>query len=78
MVMNGGSMGFSLIKSIRRLLDGEWEVKISHAYREANKCADALASMSCTLDCNIVYFETCSSNIRDLFYADVMGLSTPV
>jgi hypothetical protein len=28
-------------------------------------------------ECNIVFFESCPSNIRDLFSTDVMGLSTP-
>jgi ribonuclease HI len=80
MIMHGGTssaLGFSLVKSIRRLLDDRWDVKILHSYREANKCADALASMGCILDCNIVFFETCPSSIRNLFSADVMGFSTP-
>ncbi|CAJ2663874.1 unnamed protein product, partial [Trifolium pratense] len=76
MILNGmtsSALGFSLVKSIGRLLDEQWEVKISHSYRETNKCADALASMGCILDCNIVFFETCPSSIKNLFSADVMG-----
>jgi hypothetical protein len=79
MIMNGvtsSALDFSLVNSIRRVLDDRWEVKISHPYREANKCADALASMSCILDYNIVFFEFCRDSIRDLFFADVMGLTT--
>jgi hypothetical protein len=36
--VTSSSMGYSLVKSIRKLLDEEWEVKISHSYREANQC----------------------------------------
>ncbi|GAU11948.1 hypothetical protein TSUD_195720 [Trifolium subterraneum] len=75
--VSSSSMGYSLLKSIRSLLDEEWEVKISHSFREAKKCVDTLANMGCTLDCNIVFSESCLSNIRDLFSADVVGLSTP-
>jgi hypothetical protein len=71
------SLGFSLVKTIKKLLDEEWEVKISHLYREANRSADALASMGCTLNFNIVYFETCPINIRELIHADVLGIGTP-
>ncbi|CAJ2673373.1 unnamed protein product [Trifolium pratense] len=71
------SLGTSLVKSIKKLLDEDWEVKISHSYREANRSADALTSMGCTLNYNIVYFETCSINIRELIHADVLGISTP-
>jgi ribonuclease HI len=71
------SLGFSLVKSIKKLLDEEREVKISHLYRETNRSADALASMGCTLNFTIVYFETCPINIRELIHADVLGSNTP-
>jgi hypothetical protein len=80
MIMNGvtsNALGFFLVNSIRRVLDDRWEVKIYHSYCEANKCADALANMSCILDCIIVFFESCPNSIKDVFFADVMGLSTP-
>jgi hypothetical protein len=48
--------GVSLIKSIRRLLEQGWEVKITHSYREANVCADALANIGCSLDLNTMYY----------------------
>jgi L1 cell adhesion molecule like protein len=37
------SEGWSMLKHIRRLLQMEWDVKVCHTYREANRCADALA-----------------------------------
>jgi hypothetical protein len=30
----------------------EWEVKVSHTYRETNRWADALANIECSLDYN--------------------------
>jgi ribonuclease HI len=30
------SMGFAMVKRIRRLLEMDWKVHISHSYREAN------------------------------------------
>jgi ribonuclease HI len=60
-------LGLTLVKNIRRLIDLEWEVHISHAYRESNKCADALANIGCTLEKETTYYENCPSQIRELF-----------
>jgi hypothetical protein len=37
--------GSALARHIWRLMAMEWEVEVYHTYREANKCADALANM---------------------------------
>ncbi|MCI42746.1 ribonuclease H protein [Trifolium medium] len=39
---SSSSIGNSLVKQIWRLLELDWEIKIVHAYRESNKCVDAL------------------------------------
>jgi ribonuclease HI len=75
--MTRSSMGFPLVKHIQRLLAMDWEVHISHSYREANQCADALANMGCELNCSIVYFDVCPSRIKHLFVSDSLGHSTP-
>jgi ribonuclease HI len=59
--------GISMIKSICRLLDQAWEVKIVHSYIEANSYADALVNTGCSLHLNIVYFDKCPSQVRHLF-----------
>jgi ribonuclease HI len=69
--------GQALVKNIRRLLDSDWEVIVSHSYREANKCADALATYGCSLDRNIMFFYRCSSQISQLLLAGVTGFTTP-
>jgi ribonuclease HI len=70
-------IGISLIRSICRLVNQAWEVKIAHSYREANSCADALANIGCSLHLNIVYFDECPSQIRHLIFADSRGITSP-
>jgi ribonuclease HI len=42
---NGSSiMGCALMKRIRDLLKGSWEVKVIHIFQEANRCANMLAN----------------------------------
>jgi ribonuclease HI len=69
--------GVSLMKSILRLLNQEWEIRITHSYREANMCADALANIGCSLDLNIMLFEECPSQVVALLAADMRGFSSP-
>ncbi|MCI08973.1 ribonuclease H protein, partial [Trifolium medium] len=38
-----------LVKKIRQLIQLDWEVVVHHAYRESNKCADALANIGCAM-----------------------------
>lgn len=74
----GGSMdGGSLLQNIRRLLELEWEIKIRHSYRQANKCADALTNMACDGGYSSMLYEHCHAQINLLFLADSIGISTP-
>jgi hypothetical protein len=74
---NGSWRGRSLVERIHRLLALDWEVVISHTYREANKCADALANYGCSMDNGIIYFDRCPSSISNLLLFDVLGNTTP-
>jgi ribonuclease HI len=69
------SLGVALAKQIWHLLDMDWCVEISHSYREANKCADALANIGCSLNHEILVFDDCPSHIRDIYRDDRMGVS---
>ncbi|PNX56636.1 ethylene responsive transcription factor 1b [Trifolium pratense] len=69
--------GVSLMKSITRLLNQEWEVRITHSYREANMCAHALANIGCSLDLNIMFFDECPSQVVDLLSDDNRGFLSP-
>jgi hypothetical protein len=65
------------LKHIWRILELNWKVEVSHTYREANRCADALANIGCSADYETVMYDVCSSHLSDLLAADCTGLSTP-
>ncbi|PNX72087.1 ribonuclease H [Trifolium pratense] len=50
--------------------------KVNHVYREADKVADALATMGCSLKETRVLEEP-SFDLEQLCLADVLGVSTP-
>ncbi|GAU47307.1 hypothetical protein TSUD_283760 [Trifolium subterraneum] len=52
-------VGLPLVKHIRRVLNSDWEIKVEHAYRESNKCADAMANVGCQLDREIIFYDSC-------------------
>jgi hypothetical protein len=46
----------------------------SHVYREANKVADAIASLRCSIQ-GFSYFDTPPASLERLCLNDVMGVS---
>lgn len=52
----GWISGFGLVREIRLLMESEMEVRIEHIYREANRCADVLASLSYNQLANLIIF----------------------
>jgi hypothetical protein len=54
-----------------------WIVEISRTYREANKCADALASIGCSLTYDTVFYANCPDLVSDVYTADIQRSSTP-
>jgi ribonuclease HI len=68
--------GSTLLKRICQLLEKDWSVEISHIYREANKCADALANIGCSHDFNFEFYACCPSSISDVFNLDMRGNTT--
>jgi hypothetical protein len=71
------SAGISLLKQIWKLLEMDWVVETSHTYREANKCADALANYGCSLDYEVVFFDVCPPQVQDMYQYDLLRLSSP-
>jgi ribonuclease HI len=69
--------GSSLIKRICQLLAKDWSVDITHIYREANKCADAMANLGCARDFVVEFFVSCPSHVSDLYNLDLLGIPTP-
>jgi ribonuclease HI len=77
---NGGSAtGCRLVQRIRQLMELDWEVNLSHGYREANRCANGLAKMSLNMHDQLVFFDSCPEQIKEQFDDDVIGVevSTP-
>ncbi|PNY06182.1 ribonuclease H [Trifolium pratense] len=72
----GSASGRILLNRIRQLMNMDWNVRISHVYREANKVADAIAALGCTTQ-GFSYFNTPPANLERLCLDDVMGVSTP-
>ncbi|KAK2385847.1 heat shock 70 kDa protein [Trifolium repens] len=74
---SGSSMGCALMKRIRNLLDGPWEVRIIHVFREANRCADVLANMGSEGTSEIDFFVSPPSRARQIVEDDARGVSFP-
>jgi hypothetical protein len=70
-------LGGALVMCNRSLLDLDWEVVINHSYREANKCADVLANIGCTIDTHMVYYKNCPWQCHNIMLADVLGITAP-
>ncbi|CAJ2664280.1 unnamed protein product [Trifolium pratense] len=73
----GSVVGWRLVQQIRRFLELDWEIKICHSYREANKCADALANIGCQQESTLMIYEHCLAQLSSLLLADVMEIATP-
>ncbi|CAL1398112.1 unnamed protein product [Linum trigynum] len=64
-----------LIKQFQRLLNRNWEVKISHVYRECNKAADYLANRGHELSLEVHYFSISDSGLSFWVLYDCMGIA---
>jgi ribonuclease HI len=73
----GSILGCALMKKIKRLVDGPWEVRIIHIFREANRCADMLANMGCESSSGTVYFDKPPSRVAQIVEDDIRGVSFP-
>jgi ribonuclease HI len=70
-------IGRTILQQIWKLLDEDWEVDISHSFREANRCADALATAGCALSNTSVFYDDCPLFISSILVDDRMGITTP-
>lgn len=66
-----------LIRRIRHLLDNDWQIRVSHVYREANKVADGLAALGCELVDDVVFYYQPPSSVLQYVHDDCNGVSTP-
>lgn len=71
----GSLSGRNLVRKIKQLLSSFTSVRIIHTYCEANRVADSLTNIGCTLgDGLVVYLPL---EVKLLVEADVRGVSIP-
>jgi hypothetical protein len=56
------------MQRVKSLLELSWEVRITHVFREANRCADVLANIGSKGQHDIVFFENPPSQVTQVFY----------
>ncbi|KAH9685635.1 putative ribonuclease H protein [Citrus sinensis] len=67
----------SLIQGIKRLPNRDWQVSLSHSYRETNFAADYLANQALLLPLGIYVFPTPPSETEGWLLHDVSGSAYP-
>jgi hypothetical protein len=55
----------------------DWNVKVIHEYREANKFADALTNIGCIMDHEVIFYDVSLVEVKEILLADEMGIATP-
>ncbi|MCI30713.1 ribonuclease H protein, partial [Trifolium medium] len=71
-----GLSNYSSVRKIHNMLNMEWIVEFMHEYRKANKCADVLARIGCSLEYNVIFYGACTEEIREFMLADELGFVT--
>ena len=67
-----------LIQQCKQLLDWtEWEVKITHCFRETNQVVDKLANIGITGRLGVNIYQVLPMEIQAALYADSMGVLWP-
>jgi len=68
---------FMLQQCTKLMLKEDWEVKISHCYREANQVADILANKGVVGMLGVIKYQSPPTEIREALYADAVGVFWP-
>lgn len=69
----GGADTSNIMMEIFHYLSLDWDVKVDHIYREANMCADWLASWSLHHEFGVHYWDRMLLGLDPLLLADVIG-----
>ncbi|CAI0401398.1 unnamed protein product [Linum tenue] len=69
---------YKLIQQFRRLIDRDWEVRLSHVYRECNKVADFLASRGHDHSLGIHSVNVSDSGLSFWVLYDAMGIAQSI
>ncbi|GAU28906.1 hypothetical protein TSUD_59160 [Trifolium subterraneum] len=62
----GGNMYWNIMKKIQELLNLDWEIRLTHIYRDANRCTDILANMGSNLAANKIIYEEPPLEVRQV------------
>ena len=62
------------MKAILELLSRDWEVRLSHVFREANGVADFMASLAKGLSIRCHKFQSPPVGISGILYCDRIGI----
>jgi ribonuclease HI len=65
---NGNIVECALMQRVKSLLELSWEVRITHVFREVNRCTDVLANIGSKGQHDIVFFENPPSQVTQVFY----------
>ena len=66
-----------VITRVHDLLCRDWQVRILHVYREANRVADCLANLGHTMNFGICYFLHSPSCLVSILGDDLVGVALP-
>ncbi|KAJ8451425.1 hypothetical protein Cgig2_017816 [Carnegiea gigantea] len=67
-----------LITQCKNLMERtDWEIKVTHCYREANQVADKFANLGITSDVGATYFDSPPKEILDALHADFVEAAWP-
>ena len=67
-----------IIQRCMAIIDSpDWDVIITHTYREANQVADILANLGVGMDCAFMYFSNPPREVLSALYADKVGTRSP-
>ncbi|XP_050207419.1 uncharacterized protein LOC126656837 [Mercurialis annua] len=73
--LSSAGSNFNIIAAICALLAREWEVRVTHVYREANFAADHLASLNASDDFCVVYHNSPPGSLLHWLSHDRQGVS---
>ncbi|XP_058776062.1 uncharacterized protein LOC131650365 [Vicia villosa] len=66
----------STIRKIQRLLGKFEDTYVCHSFKEANRCADALANIGSNLRPDFVFFDSALNSLLNLLDEDARGITT--
>ena len=68
---------FLLQQCVRLMQQADWEVTITHCYREANQVADFLANKGVDGTLGVIKYQSPLVELREALYADAVGVFWP-